>query len=241
MKKNITQKIVLSTALLLLGTTSAHFPNASVSFSSEAKAYNISENETNINELIKYYTQPHLSFSGKWLWQKPNGTIHATLQTWVWYSHIQIYGPESWGNINKLRDKYVDIFGTKDEETVEGYLTYDETFTGGVTPAATSSDKPYKLFVKYSDKQQTIIGGHEVYQGNKPVLTLKELDFRVRQTLIKNKKLYNDGYNKGKINITGGGNNYTIDLSKKLKLTDTNRYVKDPRNVKIEVILEKSN
>ncbi|MGZ1885635.1 superantigen-like protein SSL14, partial [Staphylococcus argenteus] len=25
------------------------------------------------------------------------------------------------------------------------------------------------------------------------------------------------------------------------KLTDTNRYVKDPRNAKIEVILEKSN
>ncbi|HCD1784431.1 TPA: superantigen-like protein, partial [Staphylococcus aureus] len=28
---------------------------------------------------------------------------------------------------------------------------------------------------------------------------------------------------------------------KKLKLTDTNRYVKNPRNAEIEVILEKSN
>ncbi|WP_414715173.1 exotoxin beta-grasp domain-containing protein, partial [Staphylococcus aureus] len=41
--------------------------------------------------------------------------------------------------------------------------------------------------------------------------------------------------------ITADGNNYTIDLSKKLKLTDTNRYVKNPRNAEVEVILEKSN
>ncbi|TXO32588.1 superantigen-like protein, partial [Staphylococcus aureus] len=159
MKKNIMNKLVLSTALLLLGTTSTQLPKTPISFSSEAKAYNISENETNINELIKYYTQPHLSFSNKWLWQKPNGSIHATLKTWFWYSHIQVFGSESWGNINQLRNKYVDIFGTKDEDTVEDYWTYDETFTGGVTPASTSSDKPYKLFLKYSDKQQTIIGG----------------------------------------------------------------------------------
>lgn len=80
MKKNIMNKLVLSTALLLLGTTSTQLPKTPISFSSEAKAYNISENETNINELIKYYTQPHFSLSGKWLWQKPNGSIHATLK-----------------------------------------------------------------------------------------------------------------------------------------------------------------
>lgn len=49
---------------------------------------------------------------------------------------FKCFGSESWGNINQLRNKYVDIFGTKDEDTVEGYWTYDETFTGGVTPAA---------------------------------------------------------------------------------------------------------
>ena len=132
---------------------------------------------------------------------KANGSIHATLQTWVWYSHIQVFGAESWGNINQLRDKYVDIFGTKDEDTVEGYWTYDETFTGGVTPAATSSDKSYKLFLKYSDKQQTIIGGLEFYKGNKPVLTLKELDFRIRQTLINNKSYITENLIKVKLRL----------------------------------------
>ncbi|HBI0844189.1 TPA: hypothetical protein I2Y94_RS13125, partial [Staphylococcus aureus] len=53
--------------------------------------------------------------------------------------------------------------------------------------------------------------------------------------------LYNGEFNKGQIKITVDGNNYTIDLSKKLKLTDTNRYVKNPKNAQIEVILEKSN
>ena len=53
--------------------------------------------------------------------------------------------------------------------------------------------------MEYRDKQQTIIGGHEVYQGNKPVLTLKELDFRVRQTLIKNKSYITMDLIKGKL------------------------------------------
>lgn len=62
-----------------------------------------------------------------------------------------------------------------------------ETFTGGVTPAAKPSDKHYKLNLTYKDKSGTFIGEHPFYTGNKPVLTLKEVDFRIRQTLIKNK------------------------------------------------------
>lgn len=50
---------------------------------------------------------------------KDNGTIHATLLQFSWYSHIQVYGPESWGNINQLRNKSVDIFGIKDQETID--------------------------------------------------------------------------------------------------------------------------
>ena len=69
--------------------------------------------------------------------------------------------------------------------------------------------------MQYKDKLQTIIGAHKIYQGNKPVLTLKEIDFRTR-SVNKNKILYNENRNKGKLKITGGGNNYTIDLSKRL-------------------------
>ncbi|HDB4891159.1 TPA: superantigen-like protein SSL12 [Staphylococcus aureus] len=238
MKKNIMNKLVLSTALLLLGTTSTQLPKTPISFSSEAKAYNISENETNINELIKYYTQPHLSLSNKWLWQKPNGSIHATLQTWVWYSHIQVFGSESWGNINQLKDRYVDVFGLKDKDTDQLWWSYRETFTGGVTPAAKPSDKTYNLFVQYKDKLQTIIGAHKIYQGNKPVLTLKEIDFRAREALIKNKILYNENRNKGKLKITGGGNNYTIDLSKRLHSDLANVYVKNPNKITVDVLFD---
>ncbi|HCX0890131.1 TPA: superantigen-like protein [Staphylococcus aureus] len=213
MKKNITKKIILSSALLLLGAVSTQLPNTPISSKSEAKAYYINQEETNVSELIKYYTQQHLTFSNKWLWQKDNGTIHATLLQISWYSHIQVFGPESWGNINQLRDKYVDIFGIKDQETIDSYALSQETFTGG----------------------------YPFYTGNKPVLTLKEVDFRIRQTLIKNKKLYQDKYNKGQLTITGDDNNYTIDLSKRLPSTDANKYVKNPQNAKIEVTLEKSN
>ncbi|HEH2565140.1 TPA: superantigen-like protein SSL13 [Staphylococcus aureus] len=241
MKKNITKKIILSSALLLLGAVSTQLPNTPISSKSEAKAYYINQEETNVSELIKYYTQQHLTFSNKWLWQKDNGTIHATLLQISWYSHIQVFGPESWGNINQLRDKYVDIFGIKDQETIDSYALSQETFTGGVTPAAKPNDKHYKLNVTYKDKDETFIGGYPFYTGNKPVLTLKEVDFHIRQTLIKNKKLYQDKYNKGQLTITGDDNNYTIDLSKRLPSTDANKYVKNPQNAKIEVTLEKSN
>ncbi|HBC4173813.1 TPA: superantigen-like protein SSL13 [Staphylococcus aureus] len=241
MKKNLTKKIILSIALTMIGTATSQSPHSPISMSSEAKAYNISENETNVSELTKYYTQRHLTFSNKWLWQKDNGTIHATLLQLSWFSHIQVFGPESWGNINQLRNKYVDIFALKDYETWRTYMLAQETFTGGVTPAAKPNDKHYKLNVTYKDKDETFIGGYPFYTGNKPVLTLKEVDFRIRQTLIKNKKLYQDKYNKGQLTITGDDNNYTIDLSKRLPSTDANKYVKNPQNAKIEVTLEKSN
>lgn len=101
MNNNITKKIILSTTLLLLGTASTQFPNTPINSSSEAKAYYINQNETNVNELTKYYSQKYLTFSNSTLWQKDNGTIHATLLQFSWYSHIQVYGPESWGNINQ--------------------------------------------------------------------------------------------------------------------------------------------
>ncbi|SUK47031.1 superantigen-like protein SSL13 [Staphylococcus aureus] len=241
MEKNITKKIILSMALIIIGTATIQPPHSPISMSSNAKAYYIDQEETNVSELTKYYTQRHLTFSNKWLWQKENGTIHVTLLQLSWFSHIQVFGPESWGNINQLRNKYVDIFALKDYETWHTYMLAQETFTGGVTPAAKPSDKHYKLNLTYKDKSGTVIGGFPVYEGNKPVLTLKEVDFRIRQTLIKNKKLYHGDYNKGHIKITGGSNNYTIDLNKRLKSTDANRYVKNPQTAHIEILLEKSN
>lgn len=238
MKNNLTKKIILSIALTMIGTATIQSPHSPISMSSNAKAYYIDQEETNVSELTKYYTQRHLTFSNKWLWQKENGTIHATLLQLSWFSHIQVFGPESWGNINQLRNKYVDVFGLKDEDTSQLWWVYRDTFTGGVTPAASSSDKPYSLFVQYKDKLQTIIGAHKMYQGNKPILTLKEIDFRAREALIKNKILYHENRNKGKLKITGGGNDYTIDLSKRLHSDLANVYVKNPQKITVEVLID---
>ena len=70
--------------------------------------------------------------------------------------------------------------------------------------------------MQYKDKLQTIIGAHKIYQGNKPVLTLKEIDFRAREALIKIKYYIPKIVIKGKLKITGGSNNYTIDLKQKI-------------------------
>ncbi len=75
-------------------------------------------------------------------------------------------------------------------------------------------------------------------QNQKPVLTLKEIDFRAREALIKNKILYNENRNKGKLKITGGGNNYTIDLSKRLHSDLANVYVKNPNKITVDVLFD---
>lgn len=65
---------------------------------------------------------------------------------------------------------------------------------------------------------------------------MKEIDFRAREALIKNKILYNENRNKGKLKITGGGNNYTIDLSKRLHSDLANVYVKNPNKITVDVL-----
>ena len=135
------------------------------------------KNETNVNELTKYYTQRHLTFSNKWLWQKDNGTIHATLLQLSWFSHIQVFGPKVGGNINQLRNKYVDIFCFKKiMKTWHTYVSSRNIYWWCYTSSETS-DKHYKLNLTYKDKSGTFIGEHPFYTGNKPVLTLKEVDF----------------------------------------------------------------
>ncbi|MDI0238855.1 superantigen-like protein SSL12 [Staphylococcus aureus] len=238
MRKCIMKKLILMTTLLLLGTTATQTSNSPLNVSTDAKAYHIGQDETNINELIKYYTQLPLTFSNRWLYQYDDGNIYVEFKRYSWSAHIRLWGAESWGNVNQLRDRYVDVFGLKDEDTSQLWWVYRDTFTGGVTPAASPSDKPYSLFVQYKDKLQTIIGAHKMYQGNKPILTLKEIDFRARETLIKNKILYHKNRNKGKLKITGGGNDFTIDLSKRLHSDLANVYVKNPQKITVEVLID---
>lgn len=95
MNKNITKNIILTTTLLLLGTVLPQNQKPVFSFYSEAKAYSIAQDETNINELIKYYTQPHFSFSNKWLYQYDNGNIYVELKRYSWSAHISLWGAES--------------------------------------------------------------------------------------------------------------------------------------------------
>ncbi len=52
----------------------------------------------------------------------------------------------------------------EDKHTYQSRWSYRETFTGGVTPAAKTSDKTYNLFCAIQQKLQTIIGAHKIYQ-----------------------------------------------------------------------------
>lgn len=174
MKKNITKKLVLSTSLLLMGATATQLTENPLSFSNQAEAYNIGQDVTDVQELTKYYTQQPQTFSNKWLSQLDHGSDKGNIYVdfkYGWSAHIKVWGAESWGNINKLRNKYVDVFGLQDEATKQLLWVYEDTYTGGVTPAASSNDKQYQLNVKLNDKNGNTIGIYQFYDGKKPVLT----------------------------------------------------------------------
>ncbi len=59
--------------------------------------------ENVLNELIKYYTQPHFSFSNKWLYQYDNGNIYVELKRYSWSAHISLWGAEVGGNIESVK------------------------------------------------------------------------------------------------------------------------------------------
>lgn len=117
------EKLIFMTTLLLLGTTATQTPNSPLNVSTDAKAYHIGQDETNINELIKYYTQPPLTFSNRWLYQYDDGNIYVEFKRYSWSAHIRLWGAESWGNVNQLRDRYVDVFGLK-TKTLASYGGY---------------------------------------------------------------------------------------------------------------------
>ncbi|ARJ51586.1 exotoxin beta-grasp domain-containing protein [Staphylococcus lutrae] len=240
MKKNLTKKLVLSTSLLLMGAAATQLSDDAINFSSEAKAYSIGQDVTDINELTKYYTQEVQVFSNKWLHQKEDGPDKGNIYVdfkYGWTGNIKVWGPESWGNINNLRNQYVDVFGLQDRPTHQFLWSYEDYFTGGITPAATAANKHYTLSLKLNKNGQTI-GVYQFYSGNKPVLTLKELDFRVRETLIKNKQLYTDGINAGEIKVKHAGRTDTVDLSKRLHSDRANHYVQSPQSATVEVNLK---
>lgn len=100
MRKRIMKKLIFMTTLLLLGTTATQTPNSPLNVSTDAKAYHIGQDETNINELIKYYTQPPLTFSNRWLYQYDDGNIYVEFKRYSWSAHIRLWGAESCMLIN---------------------------------------------------------------------------------------------------------------------------------------------
>ncbi len=130
------------------------------------------------------------------------------------------------------------MFGLKDKDTDQLWWSYRRHLQVALHQPQNLLIKLIIFLCNTKDKLQTIIGAHKIYQGNKPVLTLKEIDFRAREALIKNKILYNENRNKGKLKITGGGNNYTIDLSKRLHSDLANVYVKNPNKITVDVLFD---
>lgn len=234
MKKQIIKKAILSTSITLMGLGAVSTFNSDPSLSSQVHAAQF-QGQNQADELKKYYSQTPEIFSNKRLTQVEEGSdkgkIYVKIQS-SWGAFINVIGNQSWGNVNKLRGKQVDVFGIKDKPTSQYWWAYTEYFTGGVTPAANPSAPVYPIKVTVK-KNAHVKSSFDIkaFETRKDKITLKELDFQIRKALINNNNLYSNGQNTGTVQITTKDNQlFTFDLNKRLENERANVYV-DGKNI----------
>lgn len=236
------KKVILSTSIGLLSLVSLDTTFSSLNIGKSAEAYQISGNEKSLTELKKYYTQEPLIFSNKWLFASQasaeKGQIYVKLSPY-WSAHIHLVGDKSWGAVNKLQNSYVDVFGLKDRGTDQLLWNYTDYFTGGVSPAHKETDPAYKIHMEGRlGSSSDLVLEFYLNELNKPKITLKELDFRIRETLVKKYGLY-DKYSNGQAIIKmKDGEKYTLDFSKRLDDSRANVLVDGPKIEKVEFQLK---
>lgn len=228
MKQNIVKKVILSSSIALMGLGAISTVATELPIHTQANAAEINQNQA--EALKKYYLQKPEIFSLKKLRQATEGSDKGKIFVDFnssWGAEIKVFGGESWGNINNLRGKDVDVFGIKDKPTEKYFWTYTETFTGGVTPAANPKAPLYPVNVIVKRNAETKTDTHiKAFDTRKEQITLKELDFQIRQALIKQGKLYTNNHNTGTVTImTKDNKKYTLDLSQKLGSDRANVFV----------------
>lgn len=127
--------------------------------------------------------------------------------------------------------KPVHVFLVKEDGNREW-----ERSIGGVTKVNNRADtgKHIHLDIKGSKSTTSLY----FYTG-KDEISLKEVDFRLRQDLIKHHHLYKDGeLNKGTIKVTVGSEVHTIKLDEKLSKDDMNKTIDATQIKSIEVDLK---
>ncbi|EGQ0541967.1 exotoxin beta-grasp domain-containing protein [Staphylococcus aureus] len=242
MKKQILNKIILSSSITLAAAISLSTTNTSLN-TNQAHAYHIDNEETNQEKLKEYYTQTPEIFSNKQISLDNVTKKYYVRIQYAWGAYINLTSPSEWGNVNKLNNKQVDVFGLKDRSTEKYFWSSVEHFTGGVTPAAQKNDPEHSLSTNVSviDNKQYIEYSYELsnfLKTKKQYITLKEIDFRIREAVAKQGFLYSKGFNYGTITITmKDGTSKSIDLSKRLVSDQSNEYLETAniKNIKIDV------
>lgn len=241
MKKQILNKIILASSITLAAAISLSTANTSLN-TNQAHAYYIDNKETNPEKLKQYYTQTPDIFSNKQISLDNVTKQYYVRIQYAWGAYINLTSPSEWGNVNKLNHKQVDVFGLKDRNTEKYFWSSTEHFTGGVTPAAQKNDPEHLLssnvsivdkgFIEYSYELANFL------KTKKKYITLKEVDFRIREAVAKQGFLYSKGFNYGTITITmNDGTIKVIDLSKRLVSNQSNDYLETAniKNIKINV------
>ena len=237
MSKKLFKKFILSSSIALVGLTTVSTLDTNTNLN-KAQAHHISTEEKNIAQLKAYYTQTPQIFSNKYLeYDSVIKGFHVSINSHNWDANVKIIGDTGWNNAKQLDKKYVDVFGLTDKNQTKFLWGYTDYFTCGLTPAHSGKDPEHTLELTVNKKVKSselkITDTSDFLKTKKQTLTLKELDFRIREYAVKKDYLYNsETPQTGFVTITKkDGTVEKLEITKRLGDWRSNDYIK-PADIK---------
>ncbi|HDZ8650054.1 TPA: hypothetical protein RUU96_002372 [Staphylococcus aureus] len=233
---------VLATTLVIGITSLENTANATSSvYSSNSSIKGItsqyaSENN-NISSLHSYYSLKYLEL------KNVQGHLQNSSLSFPFIDGPDILVKQFSTSEDTIGNK--DVFIVREQSKNNNRAELHIYSIGGVTPA---NQKRYTDYVSYPainvkkfNEQFIIEEPITNFYIFKEKVSLKELDFKLRKTLIEKHKLYKkDGYTSGQIVVhTNDGGKYTFELSKKLQENRMKDYIDGAKIKNITIELKK--
>lgn len=233
---------VLATTLVIGITSLENTANATSSvYSSNSSIKGITaqsaRENNNISSLHSYYSLKYLEL------KNVQGHLQNSSLSFPFIDGPDILVKQFNATEDAIGSKDVFVVMEKPKNFNRGYLYTDSI--GGVTPANQNNYIDYvsapSINVKKSNGQVVSEEPITNFYIFKEKVSLKELDFKLRKTLIEKHKLYKkDGYTSGQIVVhTNDGGKHTFELSKKLQEHRMKDYIDGTKIKNITIELKK--
>lgn len=209
MKLSTIAKTTLALGILTTGIMTTNVQYAQAEHHDDARPRIVNSENKFLHE---YYSRPYYEYKKVSVFKKGN---KAFLRSKGRLTNILLSGDEKNAYANgKVHN--LDVFTVQEEGNQRVHYSVGGLSRTNFTNKTNWSTKIAVSLYKTTETAQ--LDYHYNISSNKQQLTLKELDFKLRQNLIKNAELYENGYKYGDITVKmKNGTRHVIDLTQSLQ------------------------